>query len=640
MSNIKLLDDKTINKIAAGEVVERPSSVVKELIENSIDANSSSIIIEIKSGGKKYIRITDNGDGIENDDIDLAFIRHSTSKINSIEDLEKVNSLGFRGEALASIAAVSQVELITKTASSMSGIQVEVSGGGKASKKEVGCPKGTTIIVKNIFFNVPVRRKFLKSDSSEASQISDIIYKLALSNPNISFKYIKDDKLILKTPGKGNLLNTIYSLFGKQYAKSLIDINYNGEDLKVNGMISLPSFTRGNRSHQYLFVNGRYVENGNISRYIENAYKSLVPINRFPIFIVFIETSPDEVDVNVHPNKIEVRFNRLDDIKNKLFKLIKDQFKKKNLIPEVNITTKKKKEEKGVQDNFIDIVKEKKQKETKSNSTLDLSSDSTSNKSLPTFIDQKKVDVYKHDFKKDTDLDINESCGDNYGLNNGPNIINNENKKAKEDSLKNVNDSYNDSVEVLPDIKIIGILFSTYILAQDGNDTFYMIDQHAAHERVMYEKLKNQYEKENVLIQELLAPEIIELTNREIEIVKDNIEIFQKVGFLIEDFGSNSIILRGVPMLFGDPNSKSLFLDILDKLNSEINSGYNLRIEKIMKMSCTSAIKAGDNISDVEVNRLIEDLKKAKEPYTCPHGRPIIIKMSKYEIEKKFKRIQ
>lgn len=616
-NNIRLLDDKTINKIAAGEVIERPASIVKELVENSIDAKSSTIIIEIKSGGKRYIRITDDGSGIDNDDIELAFLRHSTSKITSVEDLERVTSLGFRGEALASITAVSQLEITTRTRGNISGFQAKFHGGQLSSHQEVGCPYGTTIIVQNLFYNVPVRQKFMKSDNSEGSQISNIVYRLALSNPNISFKYIKDDKLVLKTPGDGNLDNTIYSLFGKEFVNSLFKTNFNGDDIRIKGLISTPNYTRGNRSYQYIFLNGRYIVDKGLSTAFEEGYKSLLPINRFPAFILYIEMNTSKVDINVHPTKTEVRFEQSDLLYSAATRAVKDVLSNHNLIPEVSITKENKKVEDGQKsfiDDFSNLIKVNKIDDT-ANTSIDSTNDVSP---LDSNIESSYIN------KKSREVDIIQESN------------------AYEEKLSS-KDLYTDNIskDVLPELIIIGNLFNTYILAQDiDNEEFYLIDQHAAHERIMFEGLMKQYMDEKVVIQELLAPEIIELTHSEIELINEYGQIFERSGFLVESFGINSIILRGVPLIFGEPDSRKLFLDILDKLSPNLQSNYDLRAEKVIKMACTTAIKAGYNIKNIEIDRLIADLKDADEPFTCPHGRPIIIKMTRYELEKKFKRVK
>jgi len=605
---IKLLDNKTINKIAAGEVVERPSSVVKELVENSIDAKATSINIEIAEGGKEYIRITDNGTGIHKDDIELAFLRHSTSKIASVEDLYRITSLGFRGEALASIAAVSQLELITKVEEDSSGKQIEIHGGQLISKKEIGCPKGTTIIVKNLFYNVPVRLKFIKSHMTESSYISDIVYKLAMGNPSISFKFIKDNKLILKTSGNDDLSLNIYSLFGRDFADSLFKMVYIGEDIKIEGFVSKPSFTRGNRSHQYIFVNGRYVRNDDITRAIEEVYKSLIPINRFPMFVIYISINTKDVDINIHPNKMEVRFKDQSIINKITEEMVKNTLSDKNLIPEITINKRNEKVD-TEQTHILDVIDSRDKLSTTEEKKASIQYNKSTTESNEFVIKENSWDKKSNDAKKDFPVTYN-----NY-----------EKKK----------------IPKIPHLTILGRLFNTYILAEDKNeDAFYMIDQHAAHERIMYEKFKEQYEKEEIFIQDLLTPEILSLTLSEFQLFKENKIFFEKLGFRMEDFGQNDLLIRSVPLIFGKPNSKSLFLDILDKLQYDVKSSYDLRLEKIIKMACTNAVKAGDNIGEIEIDRLIEDLREVEEPYTCPHGRPVIVKMTKYELEKKFKRIQ
>ncbi|KNF08922.1 DNA mismatch repair protein MutL [Gottschalkia purinilytica] len=642
---IRLLDDKTINKIAAGEVVERPASVIKELVENSIDALSSSITIEIKDGGKKYIRVTDNGTGINKDDIELAFLRHSTSKINNIDDLQNVMTLGFRGEALASISSVSQLELITKTKSDMSGSQLVINGGIIKEKNEVGCPDGTTLIVKNLFYNVPVRQKFLKSNNVESSYIGDIIYKLALSNPQISFKYIKDNKMILKTPGKGNLISTSYSLFGKEFVDSMFELKYSSKGLSIEGLICKPSFTRGNRGYQHIFVNGRYIKDEGISRVIEKVYKSLIPINRYPVFILFIKLSSNDLDVNVHPTKTEVRFSNRDYIESNVFTCVKNLLTTNNLIPEVILESEPKLNNKTNNNNIeeqvtIDIIDSPNKIKNSSNiiNESQLEKNNNWNKTNNNIREKRLIDelaVYRKgkDQNAVSIKDINENIK----------VIDFNVKETKEadsylDKGKDVEDISNKNV-IFPELNIIGKLFETYILCEDKKSKdFYIIDQHAAHERIMYEKIKSQLESDNVYVQELMSPEVIDLTHNEINLIKENYDVFDKLGFKIEEFGSNSIIIRSVPMVFGEPNSKQLFLDILDNLQDDITNNYELRLDKVMKMACTNAIKAGYNIHTIEINKLIEDLKLCNEAFTCPHGRPVIIKMSKYELERKFKR--
>lgn len=626
MNNIKLLDSSTINKIAAGEVIERPASVIKELIENSIDAMSSVITIEIEDGGKKYIRVTDNGTGINKDDVDYAFLRHSTSKINSVEDLQSLSTLGFRGEALASIASVSQLEIITRTKDSISGIHVFINGGEVLKKSEVGCPIGTTIILRNLFYNVPVRQKFLKSDITEASYISDIIYRLSLGNPGLKFKYIKDNKIIINTPGKQDIRSTIYSLLGKEFVSSMFDIAYSGDDIKVCGLISSPAFTRGNRNHQYTYVNGRYIKSEEVSEIIEELYKTLIPINRFPVYAIYIDISPELVDVNVHPTKTEVRFNNIHKLREALSLAIGSAFSTNNLIPEVSIpeTGHENKTNTQKQVTFLDV---------------DNNTDALIEKTdrLTESCESSPIDVVTSDFKIEEMANSKKDNNENYlDVNEIIRVID---YCANESSEVNYNKA-EFKVNPIPELKIIGTLFDTYIMAEDrvGKD-LYIIDQHAAHERIMYEKIKTQLETDEIYKQQLLSPIVIDVSHGEMQLIKENIELFNRIGFDIENFGHNSIVIRSVPLVFGEPDTRNLFLDILDNLKEKISSSYDIRLDKIMKLACTSAIKAGHTIKMIEIDTLLNDLRRTEQPFTCPHGRPVIIKMSKYEIEKRFKRV-
>ncbi|MFA5524693.1 MAG: DNA mismatch repair endonuclease MutL [Tissierellales bacterium] len=627
MNNIKLLDSSTVNKIAAGEVIERPASVIKELIENSIDAMSSVITIEIEDGGKKYIRVTDNGTGINKDDVDYAFLRHSTSKINNVEDLQSLSTLGFRGEALASIVSVSQLELITRTKDSISGIHVFINGGEVIKKSEVGCPIGTTIILRNLFYNVPVRLKFLKSDTIEASYISDIIYKLSLGNPGLKFKYIKDNKVIINTPGKQDIRSTIYSLLGKEFVSSMFDIAYSGDDIKICGLISSPAFTRGNRNHQYTYVNGRYIKSEEVSETIEGLYKTLIPINRFPVFAIYIDISPELVDVNVHPTKTEIRFDNIHKLKEALSLAIGSAFSSNDLIPEVTIpeTSHENKTDTQKQVAFLDINNIADSLIEK-NDRLDESGESSA------------IDVVSLDFKIEGMANLKKDNNENYpDVNEIIRVIDYCANESSEVSYKNKAEF---KVNPIPELKIIGTLFDTYIMAEDrvGKD-LYIIDQHAAHERIMYEKIKTQLETDEIYKQQLLSPIVIDVSHGEMQLIKENIELFNSIGFDIENFGLNSIVIRSVPLVFGEPDTRNLFLDIVDNLKERISSSYDIRLDKIMKLACTSAIKAGHNIKMIEIDTLLNDLRRTEQPFTCPHGRPVIIKMSKYEVEKRFKRV-
>ncbi|NMA87227.1 MAG: DNA mismatch repair endonuclease MutL [Tissierellia bacterium] len=591
MRKIKVLDDLTIQKIAAGEIVDRPSSVVKELIENSLDANSTSIVVEIREGGKKYIRITDNGDGIYEGDLINAFKSHSTSKLSTIEDLYNINSFGFRGEALSSISSVSKIELLTKNDFASSGIQAFVEEGNIIRQSPIGCPKGTTIIVKDLFYNLPVRRKFLKSEMVEGNHITDIVYKLALGNYGTSFKYIKDNKIILNTSKNNNLKDNIYLLLGEEFIENLIEIKFKTEDYKVYGYISNNQLYRGNRSHQYLYVNNRYVKNTDIVNIVEKKYKSLIPINRFPIFILFIDIEPSIIDINIHPTKEEIKFANKENLNYKLEHAIEQGLKNNLSIPRGVFTKEIDKKEEDIpllcQDSFFISNSESKSMENQSRVL-------------------EAIPKYKKNFKEPLD------------------------KKSAGNDLK----------DILKRLNYIGIIFSTYILAEDvlSNQVF-IIDQHAAHERILYEKYKTEYENEKVIVQQILTPEIIELRDSEFNIVLENLSFLNQMGFITEEFGPNSIIIRGVPLLFGKPQLKSLFLEIIDNIDHIHENNYEYQIDKIMKIACSNAIKGGDKIFTMEVNSLFEQLSRAENPYTCPHGRPTIIKLTREDIEKEFKRI-
>lgn len=605
IKKIILLDNKTIEKIAAGEVIERPSSIIKELIENSIDANAKNITVEIRNGGKSYIRITDDGVGIDYEDIDIAFKRYSTSKLSSAEDLYKIKSLGFRGEALASISQVSKIEMMTKREDALGGTHVIVEEGEIISKEIIGCPKGTTMIVKDLFYSFPVRKEFLKTDLIESNHISDILYRIAIGNLNISFKYIKDDNVILKTSRNNNMKSHIYSILGKEFSNNIIEINNDNCGIHIHGYISNNNLYRSNRNHQYIYVNGRYVNDSIISNVIENHYKTLIPINRFPCFILFIELDPSTIDVNIHPTKQEIKFAN----QSTVFSMI-DEAVKYALFSSLSIPK-------------IEINEDKKIKEEKLPLLFDLPSINIDNKEL----EDKKKDIVIKDFTTKAILEdkilVKEDCIEEQLFQGN----------CSDKNTSNIN-------IVLSNIEPIGILFNTYILAEDIlAERIYFIDQHAAHERVMYEKYLQEYKNENIIMQQLLIPEIIELTNLEMNIFLDNISIFNSLGFDIEEFGNNSVVLRSVPMIFGKPtNIRVLFYDILDNINS-IKSNYDTKIEKIMKIACTKAIKSGDKITKVEIFSLIEQLKKCSNPHTCPHGRPIILEMTKVDLEKAFLRI-
>lgn len=625
MAKIKILDDLTIQKIAAGEVIERPASIVKELVENSIDANADNIIIEINNGGKSYIRITDNGDGMDKDDLSVAFEKHSTSKIDNIEDLFSVMSLGFRGEALSSIASVARVEVLTKTKSSDSGIQAFIEEGKITDMGIIGSPKGTTMIVRDLFYNLPVRKKFLNSDLSEGNYTSSIVNKLALGNPNLSFKFIRDNKTVLQTWQKNSLLDNIYNILGKDIANAMLPVEYKDDNFKLRGYISNTNLYRGNRNHQYLYINGRYVVNYAISKIIENLYKSLIPLNRFPVFVLYLEIDPLEIDVNIHPTKQEVKFLKENHVYGKISNIIKEYLMPSIHVPQFVIKNEKKEEVEDLpklfeledESGYDDIV------------VRDFTG--TSKKSITSKDDNNSC--YLDDWS-DKEIEANDIA------------ISIEDLQEDKDAGDNIEETYLEVFEeqkiedLLLDISPIGRVFNTYIIAESKDEEkLIFIDQHAAHERILYEKYRHEFENEKINVQLLMFPEVIELTDVEMNYLIQNIDLFKDLGFDIDEFGQNSIALRAVPMIFGSPNARELFLDILDSLDVGIKSSYDTKIDKIMKIACTNAIKSGDNIKDIELMALIKDLKACDNPYTCPHGRPTVVEMTKKDIEKQFLRI-
>lgn len=651
MGKIKILDESTIQQIAAGEVIERPASIVKELIENSIDANSNSVIIEIQDGGKSYIRITDNGEGMTKEDIELAFKRHSTSKLETIDDIYNVLSLGFRGEALASVSSVSKVEVLSKTKDSDVGVQVFIENGNIVEENTIGCPKGTTIIVRDIFYNLPVRKKFLKSSNVESNQIGDIINKLALGNAEVSFKFIKDGSNVLKTPNNGNLINTIYSVLGKDYHKSLIPIEYRNNHLRLDGYISNNSLYRANRNHQYLYINGRYISHLNISKIIEKEYRSLIPLNRLPVFILNIDINPNDVDINIHPTKQEVKFVNPEAIYETITKVVRETLMPSVVVPEMKLF----KDDKDIKNSLPELFNQAEGNKGK----LDLvhwevNKDKNKNIVIKDFtlesytendhIKEEKKDIDFDDEKKKLIDNSNEYINSKnvYIKNSFIEDLNNGNLINKSKNKKTNTDTHTEQkIEgILLDLQPIGRVFNTYIIAESKvEEKIFFIDQHAAHERVMYEKYRNEYKNEKVVTQQLLYPDVVELTNEEMDMLKENDDLFKEMGFVLDEFGENSIALRGVPMLFGKPKTKDLFLDILDGLSDNIKNNYETKIDKIMKISCTNAIKSGDKIDNLEIIALFDSLKKCENPYTCPHGRPTFIELNKKDIEKQFLRI-
>lgn len=653
MSIIQVLDQHTINKIAAGEVIERPASVVKELVENSIDSGASSITIEIKEGGIGFIRITDNGSGIEKDDIKRAFLRHATSKIRKAEDLLYVSSLGFRGEALSSIAAVSQVELITKTSSDLTGIRYQIEGGKEKNHEEIGCPEGTTFIVRNLFFNTPARRKFLKTSTTEGSHIGELINRLALSHPNISFQFIVNGQNKLYSSGNDNLKDIIYHIYGNQISKNLISVESKNNLIQITGFIGKPYVSRGNRNYENYFINNRYIKSSVISKAIEEAYKTFIMVHKYPFCSLNFTIPSELIDVNVHPTKMELRFKNAEEIYDLVYSTIRNALSHKELIPKVPIDEKK--ETKGstlVNRNHIEPFESKRITHIKESfnvleETKDISKVSDN------------VVNYKLSNTNLPNININNESK-NRTVNALQGMV--ENKTTKKISLEPEKDLtikgqikkeqenipeqmslFNDkllSKESLPAQHIIGQLFKTYWLIEYDNNLFIM-DQHAAHEKVLYEKLVKTMETNEVYQQQLEPPVIVTLSMNEANILLMFRQHFEKIGFTIEEFGGNEYCIRAVPNnLFGFSN-QDFFIEILDSISNDVaRITPDTITDKIATMACKAAVKGNHLMNQSEIEALLKELMLLDNPYTCPHGRPTIISMSKTEIEKKFKRIQ
>lgn len=650
---IKQLDNSTINKIAAGEVIESPKSIIKELVENSIDAKADEIIIEIKNGGKKYIRITDNGVGIKKDEIEDAFKRHYTSKINTSDDLETLHTLGFRGEALASIAAVAKVEIISRTNDDISGTKLIIEGGITVLKEDIGCPVGTTIIVTDLFYNVPARLKFLKSDTSESTAINEIVVNLSLCSTNISFKYMNNGGTVFKTPKSPNMLNVISSLYDKDLVRSLIELNYEGELIKVTGYTTNLNYHRGNRKYQLLFVNNRFIKHKRVNFFIEAAYHTLLPKDKYPACFIKIDIDTSLIDVNVHPAKTEIRIKDEEKVLNELKNAIYKSLRGVNLVKEVRSETVVKNPASISKFNEKLLFYEEESKNdiyTVSNNKTNYNVNDTVEKDSVKIIDYTG-DVSNHSMNKSSDF-IESSNKIEYS-NKNINFIETLNKSdtVKEiETLKitdnldiiNSSDKAIDDKTTISQLKVIGMLFSTYILCESIlTNEFYMIDQHAAHERINYEMYLDQIENRRIILQELLIPEVINMSYEDYYLAISNKDFFEKIGIPIESFGNNDILINSIPLIFVEMNIKDLFLTVLDSVKEvRKNSSLDVEMRKIIKNACVKSVKAGDNLHSMEIKKLIDDLSNAKSPYTCPHGRPTIIKMTRYEVERMFERIQ
>ncbi len=608
MKKINVLTDEMANKIAAGEVVERPASVIKELVENSIDAGATSLIIEIKNGGVSYIRVTDNGCGISPEDIKTAFLPHATSKLVNENDLYSISTLGFRGEALASIAAVSNVEIMSKTEEE-NGTKLEISGGRFLNEETVGCPVGTTVVVKNLFFNTPARMKFLKKDSTEASYITDIVERLVMANPHISVRYIVDEKEKLFVSGDGELKSCIYAVYGRDYAKGVLELSNTSNAVKISGFIGKKELSRGNRAFQSVFVNGRYVKNRAITAVVENAYKNNIMVGKFPFYVMNIEIPFDMVDINVHPTKQEVKFVNERQVCDEVYWAVKNALLKEN--DEIR---------EKIQSRYVSFDRPVVTEKPRGQQTEIKIEAKPSYAERPQFTPVKKVEVnVPKEFKP---REAQPSVPKN------TDTVEILKKFQAEEPKVELRDGYHSF-----SYKIIGQLFDTYVILELDNEVLLM-DQHAAHERMIYEKLMRMNEEKDTVYQMLLSPVAITLSPAEYAAVDDKRQELEKFGFAVEEFGSNTILVRQVPVSLGDDDIKSVILDIIN------NSSTDYMEENIHTIACKAAIKANKKLSDREIDELVKLFVKEGGVNTCPHGRPIIIKITKYELEKMFKRIQ
>lgn len=697
MSKIQVLDQITIDKIAAGEVIERPASVVKELAENAIDAGATAVTVEIKEGGITFMRIADNGIGIDKEDVRAAFLRHSTSKIRSAEDLAHISSLGFRGEALSSIAAVSQVELLTKTKEAEFGVRYKIAGGKEESLEDAGAPDGTTFLIRQLFYNTPARRKFLKTAMTEASHVGDLVTRLALSHPEVSFRFINNGQVKLHTSGNGNLKDVIYHIYGREIASNLIEVDFERKGIHITGYLGKPLISRGNRNFENYFVDGRYIKSSIISKAIEDGYKDFTMQHKYPFVVLYLDVDTEHVDVNVHPTKMDVRFNNQQEIYNTLFAAVDDGLHERELIPEVTLDDIKIPEKpKELKNNLPEEPKESKKDLPKKSETEHTGEQSTSlpspqneDEKLQYFMNEMRKRVYSyhealHENKQEITPDFSNTDACNQQKNvpvtysykpqknmPAPDTYKPQKSVQAQSSYEpqqnvqaqgsQIAESPNYTAKRVPaekpqqlnffeekllepqakaEHKIIGQVFDTYWLVE-FHDNLYIIDQHAAHERVLYEQTLKGMKTREFTSQLISPPIILNLSMQEAELLRLYMDQFTRIGFEIEEFGQDSYAVRAVPDNLFSIAKKELLMEMIDSLSDEINRNApsNLIDEKIASMSCKAAVKGNMRLSAAEVDTLITELLSLDNPYHCPHGRPTIIAMSRRELEKKFKRI-
>ena len=703
MRKIAVLDQNTIDKIAAGEVVERPSSVVKELVENAIDAGATAITVEITDGGKKLIRITDNGSGMEAEQVPLAFLRHATSKIEKVEDLTHIASLGFRGEALSSIAAVSQVELITKTPSAISGTHYVIEGGKEQSLEEMGAPEGTTFLIRNLFYNTPARSKFLKSDMTEAGYINTLMEQLALSHPEISFKYIQNRQVKLSSSGNYSVKDVIYSVYGREIAKALLEVSYENDFMKIEGFVGKPEISRGNRTFENYYINGRYVKNKIITKAIEDGYKGLVMQHKFPFVSLRIEMDGNDLDVNVHPAKREVRFARETEVYAAIYETVRKVLTHRELIPQVSVgkdeptprteqikpgsipepfEVKRRQEMYGHPNRTANIASHAAPTASEVRSTAPVpsipynkptngtasygSAETAHNSSASSADKYKRVDSLRENpvyeaqpFTKEEEEMFSGTLKDGRNENSAaetadyevisekpaesaPPEVDNEPIKSQEQEPPKQLELFEERLlapESRSRHRLIGQLFDTYWLVQ-FEDNFYIIDQHAAHEKVYYERFVKLFQSQNIQSQYVSPPLIVSLSLEEENLLKANEKYFRDFGFEIEPFGGREYSISAVPSSLLGMTEEELFLEMLDHLTADgSKDAFEIFASRLATMACKAAVKGNHSMSPQEADKLIDELLTLENPYNCPHGRPTIIAMSKTEIEKKFKRI-
>ncbi len=649
---ITVLDKITIDQIAAGEVIERPASVVKELTENALDAGATAITVEIKDGGLSLIRITDNGCGIEASEVKTAFLRHATSKIKNASDLMKLTSLGFRGEALSSIASIARVEILTKTAEAFTGTRYVIEGGEEKEFEEAGCPDGTTFLVRDIFFNTPVRRKFLKSASTETGYICEVVEKLALSHTDISFKLIGNGRVILHTTGKGKLQDDFLELYGLDIAKALVDISEDTGDLgvKVRGVVAKPYISRGNRELEAFFVNGRFIRSKVIANALEDAYKGYMMGHSYPVAAIYLETPAEFVDVNVHPSKLEIRFSDNDLVYKTVYKAVRDALTGRNMI--VNNILKEEKEaaeERKTKTEALNAVHipEPFEKETPKEPAKEIIPVSVAPSVKTT--EEKGAEIKKPDIVKKYHEELEQAPvrEEKQAVTETPKPVTHEEVvKSFEEAANSITDVkqaelpldlYKDKKK---EFRLVGQIFKTYWIIEE-DDTVFMIDQHAAHEKVLFEKtMKKIRAKEKFLSQSIFPPAIISLSMREAECLSKNLSVFEKLGFELEEFGPREFKVTGVPAELVDVDYDELFKEILEDLLTGRNAGSpETMLDRVATISCKAAVKGNNRLSFEEAESLIHEMFELEDPYHCPHGRPTTISMTKGEMEKKFKRV-